>query len=184
MTRTEFRILDPATKEELDGFISNYIFDNGIHNLISKYKLKDFPRFQSFLEAHTSSRTYSFHLFKCKVDSCIFHKPLCTPNPEPFPDRVPHPENDEFGSFDKEGYVLDEKNLPLKLKDVSKQNHNVPFTPTAQTAKNVGYTLKCKECGGIRLSAKNVGYMLKCKECGAYADVQRMWKTPFTSFQE
>ena len=132
MTQTAFRILDPASEGELDAFISNYdIFDNVIDNLTSKNKLKDFPRFQNFLETHTSSRTYSFHIFKCEDDSCIFHKPLRGPNPEPFSDPVPCAENDEFGSFYKEGYDPDEKKLPSKLKDVSKHNHNVPFTPTA-----------------------------------------------------
>ena len=46
---------------------------------------------------------------------------------------------------------MEEKYLPSKLQDVSKQPHNVPFTPTAQTAKNVGMIIKCSECKKPRL---------------------------------
>ena len=73
----------------------------GLITSLQKNKLKDSPRFQKFLETHTSSRTYSFPIFMCEDDACIFHKPLRGPNPEPFPDPVPCTENDEFGSFYK-----------------------------------------------------------------------------------
>ena len=45
-----------------------------------------------------------------------------------------------------------EKYLPSKLEDPEKRPHNIPFPPSAQTAKNVGLTIKCVECGKPRLS--------------------------------
>ena len=90
MTRAKVKVLDSASVEELDAFISNYdVCDNGIDNLTSKYKSKDFPRFQNFSETYTSSRTGLSDIFNCEDDSCIFHKPLRDPNPEPFPDPFP-----------------------------------------------------------------------------------------------
>ena len=44
-----------------------------------------------------------------------------------------------------------EKHLPSKIEDISKQSHEIPFTPTAQTAKNVGFVLRCDECNKPRL---------------------------------
>ena len=51
---------------------------------------------------------------------------------------------------------MEEKYLPSKLEDVEKRPHNIPFSPCAQTAKNVGFFLKCEECNKPRLlHAKN-----------------------------
>ena len=45
----------------------------------------------------------------------------------------------------------DEKFLPSVLEDVEKSAHNVPFSPSAQTAKNVGFTITCVGCSKPRL---------------------------------
>ena len=44
-----------------------------------------------------------------------------------------------------------EKFLPSVLEDVEKSPHNVPFSPCAQTAKNVGFTITCVGCRKPRL---------------------------------
>ena len=72
------------------------------------------------------------------IYKCIFHKPLRGANREPFPDPVPM-----MNLYDPY-----EKNLPSKLEDLSKPINNVPFTSTAPTAKNVGYTLSPISTGG------------------------------------
>ena len=36
-------------------------------------------------------------------------------------------------------------------KDVEKPPHNIPFPPTANSAKNVSFTIKCEECQKHRL---------------------------------
>ena len=41
--------------------------------------------------------------------------------------------------------------MPSKLEDVSKRNHGMDFSPSAQTALNVGSTIKCTECKKPRL---------------------------------
>ena len=62
-----------------------------------------------------------------------------------FPDPIPVEVEDELQHY-SEGLDENEKFLPSKLQEVSKQPHNVPFTPTVQTAKNVAMVIKCTEC--------------------------------------
>ena len=50
-----------------------------------------------------------------------------------------------LGSDPEENY------LPSKLEDPEKRPHNVPFSPSAQTAKNVGFLITCEECKKPRL---------------------------------
>ena len=152
MTRTEFLQYDSSSDEDLDIFTKYYdVFDAEIQDLTLKSKLNSYPLFKKFLETHTSSRTYSFHIFKCEGEACIYHNPLCGTPSDRFPDPVPVAIELEELLHYEEGYDPDEKHLPSKLEDVSKQNHNVPFTPTAQTSKNVGYVMKCTACSKPRL---------------------------------
>ena len=103
------------------------------------------------METHTSSRTYSFHIFKCGDESCIYHSPLRGSAPKPFPDPVLVTNADKSDCSYEESLDPSEKNLPSNLEYVMKQNHNVPFTLMAQTAKNVGNIIPCNECGKPRL---------------------------------
>ena len=55
-----------------------------------------------------------------------------------------------------EGSDPQELHLPSKTANPENQGHNIPFPPISQTAKNVGTTVKCHECGKQRLLyAKN-----------------------------
>ena len=66
-----------------------------------------------------------------------------------FPDPVP---TEVDGSLHYQpGSDPTEKFLPSLLEDVEKSPHNVPFPPTAQTAKNVGFTVSCMACKKPRL---------------------------------
>ena len=66
-----------------------------------------------------------------------------------FPD--PEPYEIEGVQHYRPGKDPSERYLPSKLEDAEKRPHNVPFTPSAQTAKNVGITVKCAECERPRL---------------------------------
>ena len=52
----------------------------------------------------------------------------------------------------KEGTDEDERYLPSKIDDPSKRDHKIPFTASAQTAKNVGILVRCDECNKPRLA--------------------------------
>ena len=87
---------------------------------------------------------------KCNDLICPYHKPL-TGDEEitVFPDPVPH---EIDGILDYEpGSDPSEKFLPSKLEGIEKNPHNIPFSLTAQTAKNVGFVIKCEACDKPRL---------------------------------
>ena len=50
-----------------------------------------------------------------------------------------------------EGSDPDELHLHSKTENPEKQGHNMPFSPSAQMAKNVGMTINCHECKKQRL---------------------------------
>ena len=66
-----------------------------------------------------------------------------------FPDPVPN-EIDGILHY-KEGVDPEEKYLPSILENVEKSPHGIPFSPTAQMAKNVGFVITCLECEKPRL---------------------------------
>ena len=63
------------------------------------------------------------------------------------PDPVPSPDDDQhYIKFDDlYGTLTSEKHRP-SLKDRSKQSHGMPFSPSGQTAANVGELILCSEC--------------------------------------
>ena len=150
MKDTTFSIYEPATEEKMNELLEYLgIFDDGISELRSKAKLSKYPEFLKFLSRHTDVKMYSFHIFKCADPHCIYHEPLVSAALKRF--GQPVPVADEEG---KEHYVEgedpDEKHLPSRLSNVEKQSHNIPFTVSAQTAMNVGMTIKCNECSKQR----------------------------------
>ena len=66
-----------------------------------------------------------------------------------FPDLEPY-EVDGVQHY-KAGNDPTEKYIPSKLVDPEKSPHNIPFPPSAQTAKHVALTIKCVECEKQRL---------------------------------
>ena len=86
-----------------------------------------------------------FQIRKCNNLSCVHHKPLRGDEEiDIFPDPVPQ-ETDGVLHYTP-GSGPSEKFLPSTLENVEKSPHNVPFSPTAQTAKNVRFVISCSEC--------------------------------------
>ena len=88
-------------------------------------------------------------MFKCKNTECKFHKPLRGDEPTPIGDPVPFSDDEGITHY-KQGDVPEETYIPLKL-DVTKRNHGMDFSQSAQTALNVGMVIKCSECKKPRL---------------------------------
>ena len=120
-------------------------FDENILSLSlrSVFTKSKYPKFHEFYTKHCVSRIYHFHNFKCSDPDCPWHEPLRFGEVSIFGEPVPTDSDD--GSVYIEGSDESEKFLPTKL-DPSKRNHGMPFTPTAQTALNVGKTIKCTQC--------------------------------------
>lgn len=151
LINNEFRLFEPAEELEIQDFEKEYdVFDYKLSDLKQKLNLNKFPIFAKFLKEHSSSRTYSFRVFKCSDSNCVFHKPLRGDEPDQFPDPVPNDDENAEGHY-KEGYDPNEQHLPSKMEDVSKLPHNIPFRYSSITSKNVGLVMKCSECGKPRL---------------------------------
>ena len=91
-----------------------------------------------------------FQVRKCSSNDCDFHKDTrgfekitVFPDPEPY-------EEDGVKHY-RPGSDPDEKFLPSKLHNAEKRPHNILFSPSAQTAKNVGMTVRCIECEKPRI---------------------------------
>ena len=148
----KFQTFSPCTDEELTNYhLPNDKFDENISELKKKEHLKNFPKFNEFLRAHTSRRTYYFHVFKCSTGDCPFHFPVRGKEKiESFGDPIPH-NDDERNEHYHQGEHPEEKFIPSKLKSPSKRGDGIPFSPLAQTALNVGRIVTCTECHKPRL---------------------------------
>ena len=87
---------------------------------------------------------------KCNDLNCADHKPIRGDGeiiifPDPVPQEV------EGVLHYQPGSDPEDKFLPSKLKDIEKGPHNILFSPSTQTAKNIGFTIKCEECSKPRL---------------------------------
>ena len=113
--------------------------------------MKNLPKFNEFLRIYTTRYTYYFHVFKCSTDDCPFHFPVRgKENIENFGDPIPH-YDDEGNEHYHQGEDPEEKFIPSKLENPSKRGHGIPFSPSAQTALNVGRIVTCTECHKPRL---------------------------------
>ena len=139
-----FQFVDPATLEEIQKYSDSLkMFEKGVDSLTEKKEMTKFPRFEQFLKGHTVG-TYYFQVFKCKNTECKFHKSLRGDEPTPIGDPIPF--TDDEGNDPEETYISS------KLEDVTKRNHGMDFSPSAQTALNVGMVIKCSERKKPRLS--------------------------------
>ena len=113
--------------------------------------MKNFLKFNEFLRTHTTRRNYYFYVFKCSTDDCPFHFPVRGKEKiESFGDSILHID-DEGNKHYHQGEDPEEKFIPSKLENPSKTGRGIPFSPSTQTALNVGRTVTCTECHKPRL---------------------------------
>ena len=146
-----FTVLPSATEDDEEDLVSNLnVIDEKFTGMSTMTEIKNVPNVKEFYVKHCVSRTYYFQIRKCNDTSCRFHKPIRGNSEiDIFPDPVP---NEVDGVLHYEpGTDAEEKFLPSKLEDAEKGSHNIPFPPSGQTAKNVGFIVKCLECDKSRL---------------------------------
>jgi DNA-directed RNA polymerase subunit RPC12/RpoP len=149
---TPYKILPPLDVSEVSEYVDSKLneIDPNFPTLSTHAEIQKFPKIQKFFELHTRRRTYYIQIKKCSDLDCEFHKPLKSNEPiTNFPD--PEPYEVEGVQHYKAGDDPGEKFLPSKLENPEKRSHGIPFSPTAQTAKCIGFTIKCSECGKPRL---------------------------------
>ena len=148
-----FRVFEAASKHQMEG-LWNVVGDMD-PNLDINMKKKDLnkcPILKAFFEHCCHIRQYSFSIKKCGKQDCSICRTPRLPQ-DVFstlaflPDPVPDPDNEEhYKKFDDlYGTHTSEKHRP-SLKDGSKQSHGMPFSPSGQTAANVGELILCSEC--------------------------------------
>ena len=147
-----FQTFSPCTNEELTNYHRpNDRFNENISELKKKEHLKNFPKFNEFLRTHTTRRNYYFHVFKCSTDDCPFQFPVRGKEKiESFGDPILHID-DEGKKHYHQGEDPEEKFIPSKLENPSKNGRGIPFSPSTQTALIVGRTVTCTECHKPRL---------------------------------
>ena len=150
-----FKIFSPVKDDDVSvGFeVLQNVFDSGLRelNLKSKFTKGAFPKLWEFYQTHCISRAYYFHVFKCENPQCQWHKLKTVQEEIPLLGE-PIPVNAGDGSQHYEiGKDESESFLPSKSEDLGKRGHGMPFTPTAQTALNVGMTIPCSDCRKHRL---------------------------------
>ena len=142
-----FNVVEPASTDDLQKYLDDNI---NINSLTERKDLNKFPIFKNFLKNHAVERTYYFHVFKCNDANCQFHKPLRGEAPSALGDPVPYTDEEGITHY-KQGDDPEEIFMPSKLEDITKRNHGIDFSPSAQTALNVGSIIKCSQCKKPRL---------------------------------
>lgn len=94
---------------------------------------------------------YAFSIKKCGMQHCTICLPPQLPpdvfSTLPDPVTVPDPENyQHYKTFDDLYGTLTSKKHRPSLKDGRRQSHDMPFSPSGQTAANVGELILCSEC--------------------------------------
>ena len=138
-----FNILQPATEED-GNFLKNALdeLDDNFQHINNINEMKNYHKVSEFHEKHCTSRTYFFQVRKCNNLNRTYHKPTRgSTEVEVFPDPTVPYELDGNLHY-QPGSDPAEKFLPSKLENVEKCAHNIPFSPSAQTARNVGFTIK------------------------------------------
>ena len=115
-----------------------------------------------FYQKHFTKRTYFFQVKKCDDNRCPFRDPLTGSKIDDFQDPIPFDDEEGVQRY-KIGKDKKEKYLPSLLIDAPRQPHDIPFSPTAQSAKNASLTIKCGECRKQRVIHSK--HVLKNGEC-------------------
>ena len=129
----QFEIFQAASNEK------NYVYKEVLLQKFDGNLLSLYPKFYEFYNKHCVSRTY---IFKCPDVDCPWHEPIRFGKIANFGEPVPQEIADGTVKYIL-GSDPSEKFLPSKLENLGKRTHGIPFTPTPQTAINVGEIVKC-----------------------------------------
>ena len=126
-----FMISDPSTHDTITSYVEELkVFE--FDNVDIETSNDTTEMYLDFKNKHCKAQTYYFQIRKCENPLCKYHGPRReVAQITEFPDPVPYDDDDVMRY--KEGIDKDEKHLPSKIEDPSKADHNIPFTPTAQT---------------------------------------------------
>ena len=131
-----FKILPPADENDINCYVNTELdkIDPNLKDLTSHEGISKHALIKNFFETHVRRRFYFFQIRKYTNINCKFHEKLRGADEiTEFPDLEPY-EVDGVQQY-KAGNDPTEKYLPSELEDPEKRPHNIPFPPSAQTAK-------------------------------------------------
>ncbi len=104
-------------------------------------------------KTHCKRRHYMFSVMKCTDISCLVCKPPRLPEDVfQFTYPVLVPNGDCYKDFAAVyGTETSEQHKPSSKDNSGTKSHGMPFSPSAQCAKNVGTVIQCSECLKWRL---------------------------------
>ena len=151
-----FIIFESASEEDIDAIWKEILkVDQSLTTSdTTKLKIRTKEQFKSFLLSHCCQRHYMFSVKKCEDLECLVCEfPRLPPNIfqtlHHLPDPVPVGEH--YKSFDElYGTNTTEEHRP-SLKESKVKSHGMPFSPTAQYAKNINLVVTCSDCDKPRV---------------------------------
>ncbi len=120
-------------------------------SLTEKSCLSQHPELEHFLKTHCRIRHYSFVMRKCGLDSCSICKSPRLPKDvfddlNFLPDPMPSADQDHYQPFSAVYGTETNASYRPSLASSQAKGHEIPFSPSAQTARTVGEIVRCQEC--------------------------------------
>ena len=147
-----FIVQESASDEEIESLWSEilHVDDTLTRSNTTKKAIKDKEKLQKFLESHCRETHYASSVKRCGSQSWQVCKPPRLP-PSIFTTlhHLPDParRDGHYKSFDELfGMPTTETHRP-SLQKAATKGHGMPFSPTAQIAKNTKLVVECEECG-------------------------------------
>ena len=132
----QFSIFQPANDNEMENLWANIlkIDPTMTQECTTKKSIESKPVFKKFLETHCCTICKS-----PRLPTEVFNEIHHLPDPEPS-----GPDHYKFFD-DVYGQPTSEKHRPSLIQK-NQTKHGIPFSPSAQCAKNVGIVVQCQEC--------------------------------------
>ena len=149
---------EAASKAEIDKLWKNILtVDDTLTSGISrKAEIQSKEKFTNFIEHHCKVHHYMFSVRKCGEPSCVCKPPRLPRDTFDSLSHLPDPVPEGIDFKAVYGVATSEEHRP-SLKGLEGKSSGIPFTPTAQFAKNVSIVIQCHECDKWRLIySKNV----------------------------
>ncbi|CAB4000678.1 Hypothetical predicted protein [Paramuricea clavata] len=188
----QFSIFQASKSDDMENLWANIlkIDPTMTRQCTTKKSIEKKQLFNKFLETHCRIRHYMFSIKKCGKDSCTICKAPRLPAelfneihhlPDPEPSRPDHykPFDDVYGQ------KTSEKHRP-SLVQRNQSNHGMPFSPSAQCAKNVGIVVQCQDCDKWRClySKKKISRKLHGKVESALEDLSYTCGSVFSDLED
>lgn len=146
-----FSVFVAATEEEIQSLWDNVRqIDSSLERKdTTKVLTKEKKELQEFMQSHCKVRHYMFSVKKCTDTNCSVCNPPRLPTDvfstiHHLPDPIPN--GDKYKDFEEVYGTQTSENHRPSLSSPGAKTHGMPFSPSAQYAKNVKVVLQCGEC--------------------------------------